>query len=202
MRKYFLISLCFVFMFVACSKDEPIEDDFAVKGFKQGEEIVLHSVNGAKLTLIRAKKGFYLKNNPKKILMMDFFGTFCSPCKEEAALLNHFYQKNKAKMQLIGLTHFENVKDDVVKRFAYDFSAYYFLSNMKINERIIAQVLKDIDYKSMEQLPFKVVLKDGVYQTLSDYWDKNNKAGVKFYLGKIPISFIQADLDRIESAKD
>lgn len=189
-------------VFIACSKEEPIEDDFAIKEFKPGEEIVLKSVNGAKLTLIRSKKGFYLKEAPKKILMLDFFGTFCSPCKEEAALLNHLYQSNKAKMQLIGLTHFENVKDDVVKRFAYDFSAYYFLSNMKINERIIAQVLKDIDYKSMEQLPFKVVLKDGVYQTLSDYWDKSDTKGVKFYLGKIPTSFMQKDLDRIESAKN
>lgn len=40
-----------------------------------------------------------------------------------------------------------------------DYGAYYFLSNGSSNDRIIAQILKDIDYQNMEQLPFKVVLK-------------------------------------------
>lgn len=202
MRKYLFAMLCTCLFFTACSKEEPVEDDYAIEEFKKGEEIVLKSVSGGELTLVRTQKGFILKNDPKKVLMFDFFGTFCNPCKQEAALLNQYYLKNKAKLELIGLTHFENVKDEEVRKFAFNYSAYYFLSNMKINDRIIAQVLKDISYKSMEQLPFKVVLKDGKYQRLSDYWDKNNKKGVEYYLGKIPTSFMQADLNRILGAKN
>lgn len=59
----------------------------------------------------------------------------------------------------MGLTHFEDVSDETVKKFADDYGAYYFLSNDSQNDRIIAQILKDIDYQSMEQLPFKVVMK-------------------------------------------
>ncbi len=44
-------------------------------------------------------------------------------------------------------------------KIADDYGAYYFLSNGGSNDRIIAQILKDIDYQNMEQLPFKVVLK-------------------------------------------
>lgn len=192
--------LCFFLL--ACSKEELVEDDFTIKEFKEGEEIVLKNINGGEKTLIRTKKGFILKNEPEKIIMFDFFGTFCSPCKEEAALLSQYYQKNKNYLELIGLSHFENVSDEVVKKFAFDFSAYYFLSNMKINERLIAQMLKDIAYSSMEQLPFKVVLKDGEYQTLSDFWQKDNTKGVKFYLGKIPTAFMQNDLYRIMGARN
>ena len=64
---------------------------------------------------------------------------------------------------------------------------------------IIAQILKDIDYQSMEQLPFKVVMKNGIYQNLSNYWDSNTSTN--FYLGKIPTDFIQDDLDKIYKEK-
>lgn len=99
----------------------------------------------------------------------------------------------------MGLTHFEDVSDETVKKFADDYGAYYFLSNDSQNDRIIAQILKDIDYQSMEQLPFKVVMKNGIYQNLSNYWDSNTSTN--FYLGKIPTDFIQDDLDKIYKEK-
>lgn len=69
-----------------------------------------------------------------------------------------------------------------LKKFAGDYGAYYFLSNGSSNDRIIAQILKDIDYQNMEQLPFKVVLKMEFIK-ISDYW--NNNTPTNFYLGKI-----------------
>ncbi|EDH1343885.1 TlpA family protein disulfide reductase, partial [Campylobacter jejuni] len=50
-----------------------------------------------------------------------------------------------------------------------------------------------------EQLPFKVVMKNGIYQNLSNYWDSNTSTN--FYLGKIPTDFIQDDLDKIYKEK-
>lgn len=190
------VFLPLIILFVACGNDEEVvQNDFLFEEYKPGDKITLESVNGGKKTLLRTEKGFVLDGDEKKVLMFDFFGTFCAPCKEEAVDLTQLWKNNAKDFFIIGLTHFEDVSDEVVKKFANDFGAYYFLSNSAKNERIIAQILKDIDYQSMEQLPFKVVLKDGIYQNLSDFWNKGMQTS--FYLGKVPKTLMQEDINKI-----
>ncbi|TQR29184.1 thioredoxin [Campylobacter sp. MIT 99-7217] len=192
---FFSFSCIVSFVLVACSNEEVIQNDFLFDEYHIGDKITLSSVNGGEKTLVRTEKGFVIEGEENKILMIDFFGTFCAPCKEEASHLTKLWQNNAKDFFIIGLTHFEDVSDEVVKQFADDFGAYYFLSNEEENARIIAQALKDIEYPNMEQLPFKVVLKDGNYQELSDFWNKGMMA--HFYLGKVPTSLMQEDLNRI-----
>ena len=187
-------------LFSGCSQEEVV-NDLAFEEFKLGEKVHLTSISGQNLTLVRAKKGFIIENDEEKALMMDFFGTFCAPCKEEAAHLTRLWQDNAENFTLIGLTHFEDVSDNAVREFASNYGAYYFISNDKAaNARIIAQVLADINYPNMEQLPFKVVLKNGEYQALQDFWSKSGR--VNFYLGKVPTALMQEDLNAILKAKN
>lgn len=183
-------------LIVACSAEEKIENEFAFEEYKIGDEIKLQSVNGGEKTIVRTQKGFIIKGEEDKILMFDFFGTFCTPCQEEAPHLTNLWQENSDNLVLIGLSHFENVNDQAVKDFAVKYGAYYFLSNSDENDRIVAQTLKDINYQNMEQLPFKVILKDGNYQDLSDFWN-TDKGFVKYYLGKVSIQTMKDDIARI-----
>ena len=196
MKKFLKLSIIMLigFFTIACN-DEEVKNDLMFEKFKLNEKITLHSVNGGSKTLIRTDKGFMIEGEENKILMFDFFGTFCAACKEEALDLSKLWRDNAQYFVIIGLSHFEDVSDEAVKKFADDYGAYYFLSNDKQNDRIIAQILEDIDYHNMEQLPFKVVLKEGQYQNLSDYWGGKEK--VNFYLGKVPTMVIQKDLERI-----
>lgn len=182
--------------FIACENQEEVQNDFLFDEYQKGDEIVLQSVNGGSKTLIRTQNGFVIKGEEEKIIMLDFFGTFCAPCKEEASDLTQLWKNNAKDFVLIGLTHFESVSDEVVRQFAHDYGAFYFLSNSEQNARIIAQALKDINYQNMEQLPFKIVLKNGQYQDLSDYY--NSGKSVKFYLGKVATELMQKDLNKIK----
>lgn len=187
----FLISL----FFIACSNNEEIKNDFLFEEYKNGEQITLKSVNGGEKTIIRTKNGFAIKGEENKTLMFDLFGTFCTPCKEEALELTKLWKDNIKDFIIIGLTHFEKVNDEDVKKFAQDYGAYYFLSNSNQNNRLSAQILKDINYPNMEQVPFKVILKNGIYQKLTDYWNDGKQN--YFYIGKIPTSIMQKDIDKI-----
>lgn len=198
MRRILNLTL-FLWIFVACSKEEVV-NDFVFDEYELGEKMTLQSINGDTHTFVRTQKGFVIENEEDKVVMIDFFGTFCAPCKEEAAHLAQLYKKNADKFILIGLTHFENVSDEAVRQFANDYGAYYFLSNSAQNARLIAQILKDINYQNMEQLPFKVVLKNGEYQIVQDYWNKGSK--VHFYLGKVPTELMQEDLNAIFGQDD
>lgn len=190
----FLSALLILGVFSGCS-EEKVVNDFEFKEFEEGEQITLQSVMDKQLVLVRQNGGFVILNDEKKALMVDIFGTFCAPCKEEAPHLTQLWRKNADKFTLIGLTHFESVSDDEVRNFANNYGAFYFISNQKQNERLVKQILKDINYQNMEQLPFKVVLKNGVYQSVQDFWSKGKK--VKFYLGKVPTSLMEEDLKGI-----
>lgn len=182
------------FLFMACASED-VKNELDFKEFALGEKVLLRSVNGGEKTFLRKEKGFVIEGEEDKILMFDFFGTFCQPCKEEALELSKLWQNNSKHFVIIGLSHFEEVSDEEVLKFAKDYNAFYFLSNSKEKDRLIAQILKDISYQNMEQLPFKVVLKNGVYQNVSDFWNKGKK--VQFYLGKVPSKLIQEDINTI-----
>ena len=195
----FLSALLILGVFSGCS-EEKVVNDFEFKEFEEGDQITLQSVMDKQLVLVRQNGGFVILNDEKKVLMVDIFGTFCAPCKEEAPHLTQLWRKNADKFALIGLTHFESVSDDEVRNFANNYGAFYFISNQKHNERLVKQILKDINYQNMEQLPFKVVLKNGVYQSVQDFWSKGKK--VKFYLGKVPTSLMEEDLKGILGQKN
>ena len=199
MKKLLLILLCaFALVFLGCDKNESESYSLGEYApFKDGEEISLKSVSGASVSLVRTDKGFVLKGSDK-IVMLDIFGTFCEPCKAEAPHLMD-YQLNHDDFMLIGLITFEQISDkDVIEKFIKPFNAYYFIANEgEKNERLISQVLADIDYDSALSLPFKVVLKDGKYELLSDNLGERGGKEALYYLGAVSSELVAKDLEKI-----
>ncbi len=194
--RLFLTILSLTF-FVGCDSSTPKASPSVVEPFKDGDKVELKSVSGAKITLLRKNGGFVIEDDEEKILMFDIFGTFCAPCQEEAPSLMDFQLQNSDNVMLIGLNFFEDVSDEyVVENFAAKYNAYYFISaNEAINKRLVETILRDIQYKETLQVPFKVVLKGGEYQKLTDIY--NNNPNNQFYLGKVGLDIIQKDIDRI-----
>ena len=199
MKKLLLVLLCaFALVFLGCDKNESESYSLGEYApFKDGEEISLKSVSGASVSLVRTNKGFVLKGSDK-IVMLDIFGTFCAPCKAEAPHLMD-YQLNHDDFMLIGLITFEQISDkDVIEKFIKPFNAYYFIANEgEKNERLISQVLADIDYDSALSLPFKVVLKGGKYELLSDNLGERGGKEALYYLGAVSSELVAKDLEKI-----
>lgn len=165
--------------------------------FRVGDKIQLKSVTNADLTLIRTENGFKLDGSDK-VIIFDVFGTYCQPCRDEAEHLMNFQIKHSNDVMLIGLIYYENVTDEhVLESFIKRYKAYYFISNSKQNPQIVEAITSDIGYPLENiSLPFKVMIKDGKYQTLTDnYGDSKDK---KYYLGKVDISTIEDDLNKIK----
>ena len=199
MKKLLLVLLCaFALVFLGCDQNESESYSLGEYApFKDGEEISLKSVSGASVSLVRTDKGFVLKGSDK-IVMLDIFGTFCEPCKAEAPHLMD-YQLNHDDFMLIGLITFEQISDkDVIEKFIKPFNAYYFIANEgEKNERLISQVLADIGYDSALSLPFKVVLKGGKYELLSDNLGERGGKEALYYLGAVSSELVAKDLEKI-----
>ncbi|MDA7848144.1 TlpA family protein disulfide reductase, partial [Sulfurospirillum sp.] len=147
--------------------------------------------------LLRKNGGFVLEGDENKILILDIFGTFCVPCQKEAANLMDFQLKNDKDVLLIGFTHLESVSDQyVVDNFASKFNAYYFIVNSPDNDKIVNTIVEDIDYKQAIQVPFKVVLKNGQYQKVTDIYESNPDN--KFYIGAVETEVIEKDIKKMK----
>lgn len=181
--------------FVGC--EEKIVEEAEVKPYNVGDIIVLKGVEGGERKLKRIKGGFELVGNEKKLLMIDFFGTFCPPCQKEAQELTKLQVKHNKDLSLIGLTYLEDVSDEyVVDNFAQKYGGHYFISNnSKINARIAQSVIKDISYPQGIQLPFKVLINKGKYEVLTDVWE--GEKDTKFYIGSVSTSVIEQDMKKI-----
>lgn len=166
------------------------------ESYKEGDKIELKSVAGAKLTLLRKNGAFVMEDDESKIILIDIFGTFCAPCQEEAPSLMDFQLQNSDNVMLIGLNFFEEVSDEyVVENFAAKYNAYYFITNSPKNKKLVETIVQDIKYKETLQVPFKVVLKEGKYQNVTDIYGKNPDN--KFYIGKVNLDIIQQDIDKL-----
>lgn len=181
----------------ACGNEEVVQKKEETKGFKIGEKIELQSVMGSKIELARTEKGFVLANDAKKILIFDIFGTFCQPCKNEASNLMDFQLKNADDVMIVALSHFETVTNEyIVDNFSSKYNAYYFIVNDPRNKIIVETILDDIKYTEQLKIPFKVVLKDGIYQKLTDIYEGNTEN--RYYIGEVPIHIIQNDIDKLK----
>ena len=198
--KFIALFLIALFAFNGCNQDKTTQTQIEQSNYyKTGDEIELTSIIGTKATIIRTENGFKLKDS-NKILMLDIFGTYCAPCQKEAPHLMDFQLKNADKFMIIGLIHFEDVSDEyILENFSKKYNAYYFISNSKENSKIIDQALNDISYNRALSIPFKVVLKDGKYQNLSDNLGSTTTQN-KFYLGEVSTNTISQDIDKILDA--
>ena len=166
--------------------------------FSVGEKFSLKSVVGGEVVIERTNKGFKIAESDK-ILMFDIFGTYCEPCKIEAPHLMDYQLKNADDFMMVGLIHFEDITDaQVVENFTKKYNAYYFIANDKQNSRIVEQILTDINYRHALSIPFKVVFKDGEYQTLTDI-NEGDERGKPYYLGMVSTKVIEKDMLRIKN---
>lgn len=195
-----LIFLGIFTFFLACENSEQSTlYSSPQRVFKENEIIELKSISQASIKLIRTPRGFKLANSDK-IIMFDIFGTYCAPCKKEAPHLMDYQLKNQDKFMIIGLIHFEKISDEaIIENFAKKYNAYYFISNSSQNADIIAQILRDIEYKNALEIPFKVVLKDGFYQMLSDNLGERGGKKALYYLGEVSTDIIAKDIENFKN---
>ncbi len=196
MKKILTLLVASVLLFfTACSDSKDAKE---VKETKSGPKtFLLKDINsGAQYNLKKTDDGFVVVGHEHKVVMFDMYATYCAPCQKEAQHLTELQVKYADKFLIIALNTFEEVTNQYVNdEFRFKYGGYYFITNSKQNEEIISLILKDIGYKRTIQIPFKVVLKDGKYQTLTDIYkaDPDNK----YYIGEIETKTIEKDLKEI-----
>ncbi len=133
------------------------------------------------LTLIDQKMTFH--DIDQSIVVINFFSTWCSPCRAEIPYLSDLQKKYKKKVFIAGILINDEQSDDTLKQFMSKYHANYFISNSKQNNAFANKIVKELQLPENFSIPLTVIYKDGNYYT--------------HYEGAVPVEMIDHDIQEI-----
>ena len=139
--------------------------------------IKLHCVNGSDIVLVKKQNTLRLKNNNNKIILLDFFATWCPPCKAEIPHLVNLQKKYKGKLKIISVLLEDNKPDSEIKSFI-DYNHINYIVTNGTNNFKLSNLLGGI-----QNIPFMIL------------YDKNGKV-ITHYIGIIPEEMIDSDIKK------
>ena len=179
----YVFLLSFALIFTSCSKqkDENSSNNTKKEAKKtqvmqnKSNNITLTTVNGEKIEVTKEAKGFTFSNAQNQIILIDFFATWCPPCKAEIPHLNNLQEKYKGKIKIIGVLIEQNKDSGELKKFMNNFAINYTIVNSSANQ-LFADAVGGI-----ESIPFMIM------------YGKNGK-NITHYLGVVPEEMIDSDI--------
>ncbi|BCD60931.1 MULTISPECIES: TlpA disulfide reductase family protein [unclassified Nitratiruptor] len=104
MKKLFLLVLSVGWLLAASQTPKAAYKDFT-----------LTTVENKKIHIRVKPEGIEVKEYPQKVIILDFFGKHCPPCRAEIPILGKLQSAKKSKLQIIGLHVQELLTMDDIK---------------------------------------------------------------------------------------
>lgn len=121
-----------------------------------------------------------LKSLPQNIVVLNFFTTWCPPCRAEIPYLSDLQKKYKHKIIVAGILADGPQNEAVLKTFEQQHHIDYFISNSKANKLFVSKVINALHLPENFNIPLTVIYKNGHYFT--------------FYEGAVPIEMVDHDV--------
>ncbi|DAB36419.1 MULTISPECIES: TlpA disulfide reductase family protein [Sulfurospirillum] len=159
------------------NQTEPAKVQEEVKEAK-AEKIVLHDVNGKEIVVTPIEKGFRFSGYEDKVVLVNFFATWCPPCKAEIPHLNNLQDKYKDRLVILSVLLEENKSQEELNSFIQYNAINYVIVNGIENFKFAQSV------GGVKNIPLMFL------------YDKNGKYSTH-YVGAIPEEMIEADIKKV-----
>jgi thiol-disulfide isomerase/thioredoxin len=114
------------------------------------------------------------------IVLINFFATWCSPCRAEIPYLSDLQKKYEKKVFIAGILVNDTPDNNELKQFTDKNHAEYFISNSKQNDTFASKIVKELQLSENFPIPLTVIYKNGHYFT--------------HYEGAVPVEMIDHDI--------
>lgn len=169
-----------LFFWSGCSSESKKNDEKAnvVKEAAKNEPLVLKSMDGKEITVNATEKGFTFSGYENKVVLVNFFATWCPPCKAEIPHLNNLQEKYKENFVIISVLLEENKSNEEILSFMKYNNVKYIITNSPENFKFAKSV------GGVKNIPLMFLYdKAGNYST--------------HYVGAIPEEMIDADIKKV-----
>jgi len=138
---FFLILIASVF--TACQDKDNINES-VVSPTKTVEQKLptfnLKTTDDQNITIEVTKEGWNFKEYPNKVVLLNFFATWCPPCKAEIPHLNNLLKEYKDDFVVISVLVEENKSNDTIKKFIKEYNIQYPITNSPENFNLASGV--------------------------------------------------------------
>ncbi len=191
-NKFGIVSTFFALVLSGCGSDnneiKETNETKSQKNISQNlvakKDYSLRIVNGRTIKASREGTSFKFENEPRLVLL-DFFTTWCPACRSVAPHLTNLQNKHKGELSIIGVLVENGRSDDAVRDFQEKYSAKYDIANSTTasddsNFKLSNDVASLLRMPRSYPIPLLVLFKDGEYY--------------RHYVGAVPEEMIESDL--------
>ncbi|MBP1679687.1 MAG: thiol-disulfide oxidoreductase ResA-like protein [Proteobacteria bacterium] len=171
---------CSMLFLSGCSSEKKKTDENSSKAKEaiQNEKIVLQDISGKEIVVTPLEKGFSFAGFENKIVLVNFFTTWCPPCKAEIPHLVNLQEKYKENFVIISVLLEENKSNEEINSFMKYNNINYVITNSLENFKLAQSA------GGVKNIPLMFL------------YDKNGKYSTH-YVGAIPEEMIDADIKKV-----
>lgn len=141
------------------------------------ETLKLKTLDGKSIAITQTSKGLKLEGHEGKVVLLNFFATWCPPCKAEIPHLNSLQETHKENLSIISLA-LEDKSIEELKAFKEFYTINYEITHGEPNY-LLAEILGGV-----QTIPYSVL------------YDKNGDYATH-YQGAVPEEMIDADIKKV-----
>ena len=143
-KKIIFSVILVITVFTACQDNSDSINENILAPSKEVEQTLptfnLTTTKGETITIEVTKEGWDFKQYPNKVILLNFFATWCPPCKAEIPHLNNLLSKYKDDFVVISVLIEKGKQNDFVEEFISNYDIQYPITNSDENFALAAAV--------------------------------------------------------------
>ena len=179
--KILLTAILALFILTGCTEstnEQKTQTTENVTPKVESKDIILTDTAGKNIKVTTLDNGFIFEGYENKVVLINFFATWCPPCKAEIPHLNNLQEKYNKDLKIISILLEENKSNEDIIDFINKNDIKFAIVNSSDNYKLAKAV------GGVKSIPFMLI------------YDKNGKYS-QHYTGAVPEEMIEADIKKV-----
>jgi len=149
---------------------------------------LLKDIDGRELNLTIDGKKLRSDDIYQPLLLINFFATWCPPCRGELPDLSKLQRKHAAELFIVGVLVNDEQNSTELRHFMEKHGANYYISCAETNNDLVTRLIGELKLPENFPIPLSILYRDGKFY--------------RYYEGAMPMEMIENELEQALREKD
>ena len=179
-KKIAFLTIFSLLLFTGCG-DSKVEETAVEEPIKKERDYTLTNIDGNKINILAKDEKLFFYNYEGKIILLNFFATWCSPCRAEIPTLNNLKEKYSNDFEIIAVSMAQRDGTLTTNEALNEFISHYKINFPVVNSDVNFALAKEVG--DIQNVPTMVL------------FDKDGKI-IQTYEGVVPQEMLETDIKK------